>query len=356
MSQNKNNQSSIGFFGTAIIISVFVMLSFFIIHQISPYINTDNISQDASGDMDDHSNITTIEPSNIDEMEEENPLNDFGGASDNSDVENMPSITYEDTLPTTSMKQEDASRTRTPPKSNSSNIAIPVSKGEKIGQTGLNPGTVITVVQSKKGNTVNFDTCTIAFSLRGKSGYPWAITAGHCGKEGSKVYTYPTGNTFSTAYFLGTVRYVSKTDKENGDWGAIRLNPQAKLPSSPDNMPNHLKMSGAKMGDNLCKFGATTGYNCGPKNHEDVEAILTLKNQNTQEVKAIVDGVNLCALPGDSGSPIFDNNGIVGILSSSSASDKEVEEGKCGTSSSAYYSPIGDVVSQIKANVKDIKI
>lgn len=264
-------------------------------------------------------------------------------------------------FPETNPPEDDAETV--PPIETAQGEVYPLAKNtsSRIGRFGLLPATPVAIVKQRTASKVKFDTCTVAFSLpgKGRGKNPWAITAGHCGKVGQKVYTLPTGSTFNSAVFVGTVRAVSEPDSSRGtsDWSAIRLNPKAKMPNHRTKIPMQLDTYPRKQDERLCKNGNTTGFNCGAKGKDNVSTELKSVDKTTGALKtyhASMSQVHLCALPGDSGSPIFDHDGIVGVLSSTSASKKEVASGKCKTTSLAYYTPIGEVVEQIRKKVPSI--
>lgn len=230
--------------------------------------------------------------------------------------------------------------------------------GMTVGNGGLLPGTRIIVVSEQRGNSIRFDTCTVAFSLPGKSGMSWAFTAGHCGSVGQRVYTPPTGGDFSTSEFLGTIRAVSQTDYETGagDWAGIRLYADADRPRGAARVPLRLDTFSRAKGDSLCKHGSTTGTGCGPKRGEGIRTNLSGFSPDRPTVTARLDQVQLCALPGDSGGPVFDKTGIVGILSSSSATRSRDDDRSCEPGAMAYYTPMRDVVKQIQDSLPDVRL
>lgn len=230
--------------------------------------------------------------------------------------------------------------------------------GRTIGNGGLLPGTRIIVVSEQRGNSIRFDTCTVAFSLPGKSGMSWAFTAGHCGGVGQRVYTPPVGGDFSTAKFLGTIRAVSQTDYDTGagDWAGIRLYARAERPAGAERVPLRLDTFTRDEGDSLCKHGSTTGTGCGPKRGEGIRTSLSGFSPDRPTVTARLDQVELCALPGDSGGPVFDKTGIVGILSSSSATRRAGDDRSCEPGAMAYYTPMRDVVKQIQDSLPDVRL
>jgi len=233
---------------------------------------------------------------------------------------------------------------------------LQASSSHRLRNVGVMPGTPIAIVTSRDSSSVSYERCTVSFSLPGKSGYPWGITAGHCGNIGDKVYTVPKNNEWSSSHFLGTIRYKSKINSSNGDgdWAAIRLSTKAKTPLSHNNVPMQLNTKNVKEGSSVCKAGSRTGYSCGMQGDKNVKAILSGMEEDTQTSGYLDEIKKICALPGDSGSPVFSDFGIVGVLSSTGASEKDSETGICSSPSSAYYVPIDQVVEQIQDNVPDI--
>lgn len=296
--------------------------------------------------------------------EDAGALNVDGGVIENEDR----SLRVETSPPQSSATiPRDPTATRPPssatiPKSPSS--SAPVGKfyrtatptGTTIGNGGLIPGTRVIVVSEQTDRSVRFDTCTIAFSLPGKSNMSWAFTAGHCGSVGQKVYTPPVDGDFSTAKFLGTIRAVSETDYETraGDWAGIRLYANADRPEGASRVPLRLDTFERPIGETLCKHGSTTGTDCGAKRGEGIRTSLSGFSPDTPTVTARMDQVALCALPGDSGGPVFDKMGIVGILSSSSAVRSAEDPRSCESGAMAYYTPMEDIVKQIQSSLPDV--
>lgn len=235
----------------------------------------------------------------------------------------------------------------------------------KLNDAGLMPGTNIIVVRDKTSEKVVSDSCTVAFSLPKENGGYIAVTAGHCGEVGSEVYSVPTTQYFNSAEKLGFISHVSSPgDFEGaGDWGVIDLDGNAHHPRNAAQVPLRVDLGTREPGQRLCKDGARTGYGCGDKGEDDV--LVNLGgfygegfSGNNERVTGVLDQVYLCSLPGDSGSPIYDEEGIVGILSSSSASDEEVTQGSCNSTgeSKSYYSPSSDVIAQIEKSVPGVGI
>lgn len=231
--------------------------------------------------------------------------------------------------------------------------------GDEIGSAGLLPATSIAVVKKRTRKTVSYDACTVSFSLPSKNKkYSYAITAGHCGRSGQSIYSTPYNGDFSTSHFLGKISYSSHMDEETGatDWAVIRLDPHAHRPSHATKIPMSLDTYPRKQDQRVCKRGYTTGFDCGKKGEDNVRTQLKVSSLKDKEVIALMSKAYLCALPGDSGSPIFDKEGIIGVLSSTSASQDDINRHKCGSHNVAFYSPISSVVSEIERKIPDIEL
>ena len=233
----------------------------------------------------------------------------------------------------------------------------------QLSDGGLLPGTEILVVRSREGNQVTSESCTIAFSLPTTNGEFVSVTAGHCGSEGREVYSVPTNEYFDSAQKLGVISHVSIPDNDgnSGDWAVIKLNMEAHQPITTAQVPLRIDMTERNDGQWICKDGATTGYACGEKTGSDVRVNLggfgdTGFSEGVDKVVGIMDQVELCSLPGDSGSPVYDSRGIIGVLSSSSASEVEVSQGFCSESRFSYYSPVEQVLKEIMIKVPGIDI
>lgn len=235
---------------------------------------------------------------------------------------------------------------------------LPKPVSPRIGSYGLLPATGISVVHERdeKRNMVRYDNCTVAFSLPDKKQGAWAITAGHCGNAGQKVYSQPKGETFASSHYLGTIVYSSRADAKGGtlDWGAIKLSSSAYHPKHSTRIPLRLDTTPRKKGVKVCKRGSTTGFNCGTQG--DSHVLTQLRDSGDSVTVADMSQAQLCALPGDSGAPVYDRKGIIGIVSSTSASASDIKRRKCSDGTVAYYTPIADVIAAIEKSVPDINL
>lgn len=362
---SKNNSSS-NIMGVVIILITVVSVLFLSVkyqENIDDFLTTvsqkydnneyDNNSSTDGAQAKPYQKVLTVEPSAVPSIENEvkNPLGNIGDEIDYNTAPKPPPI----------VKNEKYN----PVEISSFNLSYPSSSG-RVGKTGLLPGTQIAVLQEMNEDGVKFSSCTVGFSLPGKGVFPWAITAGHCGNVGDKVYDIilsPDGS-ISDMKFLGTIRYSSmfNSDENTSDWGAIRLNPKAQLPSVNQEIPLFISTKDIKNGEKLCKYGSRTKRSCGPKVDSNILVKSNMDNRfNSQTVVGYADKAQLCALPGDSGGPVFDNNGIVGIISSTSIgvnSNFNDSDLRCDTDSESYsyYIPVESILQQIKTAVPDIDI
>lgn len=361
---SKNNSSS-NIMGVVIILITVISVLFL---SVKYQENIDNFLTTVSQKYDDkddtnsstdgaqakpYQEVLTIEPSAVPSIESEvkNPLDNIGDEIDYSTAPKPPPIVKNDNY--------------NPVEISSFSLSYPSASG-RVGKTGLLPGTQIAVLQEMNEEGVKFSSCTVGFSLPGKGVFPWAITAGHCGNVGDKVYNIilsPDGS-IADMKFLGTIRYSSmfNSDENTSDWGAIRLNPKAQLPSVNQEIPLFISTKDIKNGEKLCKYGSRTKRSCGPK----VDSNILVKSNmdarfDSQTVVGYADKARLCALPGDSGGPVFDNDGIVGIISSTSIgvhSNFNDNDLRCDTNneSYSYYIPVESILQQVKTAVPDIDI
>lgn len=349
-----NNKSSNGATIFSLIVIILCAIILFALSQApSPDSNTANNAQDSS---------TSIEQGNDNDNSSDRGLSnleiptlqgsEIPTTSGNSGASASASTPTHSETPETSVKKR--TRRQTPERSNEGNgqiITLPVSKGGKVENAGLKPGTEIAVVSSVQGDTVNFDGCTVAFSLPGKSGMPWAITAGHCGYEGAKVYTYPRGKNFSEAQFLGTVRKVSisSTSNNTSDWSAIRLFTKAQQPEVDADIPSAVNTFSMREGEKLCKYGSTTKETCGEATRNGVEVNMS-DSYGGGTVTGTLSEAKMCAEQGDSGGPVYDNDGVVGVVVSSHAGNGN----KCNGDDRMYYIPMKKVLDEIYSNLDDV--
>lgn len=148
--------------------------------------------------------------------------------------------------------------------------------------------------------------CVVGFNARTGSGVRHVVSAGGCGGYGGAVVA-PAG-TVSTPYVRGP----------NGT--LITIN----------------GVSAGTVGVQVCMFGPVGGFRCGT---------LTALNQTVnfgggQVITGLIR-TNICAYPGETGSPLFRVNGgrtaAIGVLVGGS--------GTCPSGGTTYFTPVGPILA-----------
>ncbi|WKK61060.1 S1 family peptidase [Corynebacterium sp. P3-F1] len=136
--------------------------------------------------------------------------------------------------------------------------------------------------------------CTVAAVGTDAAGRKVALTAGHCGNIGDQVVA-------ADSFAAGPTGRIAR---KNGalDYSVIELGPRADLTASYNGTTIHSTGGAARTGDTLCKNGYATGVTCG--------------------MTWMADGVRIqsqvCAMPGDSGAPLYSGTRLVGMVNGSS--------------------------------------
>ncbi|WP_157109580.1 S1 family peptidase [Rhodococcus sp. WMMA185] len=168
--------------------------------------------------------------------------------------------------------------------------AAPADEKAASATTSVGPGTTITV-KHPDGSRWR---CTVAFAATTPSNQPVALTAGHCAIPGSKVYV--------DGRLIGETDQTSSRDggRFSADWATIALNDRAEPVAASDKVSPE-SVGKARVGDEVCLQGSTSGWQCG-----EVTGILG-------------DWIysDLEHAPGDSGGPLIrtSDNAAVGIHS-----------------------------------------
>lgn len=191
------------------------------------------------------------------------------------------------------------------------------------------PGTKIqsTDHYPQPGESFTAQSCTVAFSFRGPEGRNYAVTAGHCGKEGDLVW--PTYAETAADYSVEVGRFIysglySENVGEIGDVdvGIIEItDPERYMALVGKPIETALYSGDISSGEKICKTGATTGLTCGDFEASGRTQIIRTDTGNERETYG--DIAHVCALPGDSGGPVFYLIGgrasIIGVVSGTEA-------------------------------------
>ena len=187
------------------------------------------------------------------------------------------------------------------------------------------PGTKIQSTDHvpQPGESFTAQSCTVAFSFSNSQGRNFAVTAGHCGKEGDWVW--PTNATFAADYIQAAGRVVYSglysPGNENVDVGIVEItDPDRTMELVGDPIPTGIGQVVPPIG-HICKTGGTTGYTCGE--FLETQRVQIVNTDFDNERPTFGDIGAVCAAPGDSGGPVFTHvNGravIIGIVSGTEA-------------------------------------
>ena len=197
------------------------------------------------------------------------------------------------------------------------------------------PGTKIQTTDHfpQPGESFIAQSCTVAFSFGDTDGRNYAVTAGHCGREGNLVW--PTNAAYASDYHHPAGHFIYSglfSDGADGtDIGIIEItDPERYMEVVGDPIPTGIGKDVPPL-RHICKTGGTTGYTCGKfLETQRVQIVDTIEDA---QLTTFGDIAGVCVSPGDSGGPVFSElNGravIVGVVSGTEAgrADEECYEG-----------------------------
>lgn len=220
------------------------------------------------------------------------------------------------------------------------------------------PGTKIQATDHypQPGESFTAQSCTVAFSFSGPDGRNYAVTAGHCGKEGDLVW--PTYAETAADYSVEIGHYIysglySENVGEIGDIdvGIIEItDPDRYMDLVGKPIETALYSGDISTGERICKTGATTGFTCGE--FEATGRTQIIRTDTGTERETYGDIAHVCALPGDSGGPVFYIIGgrasIIGVVSGTEAGRADVPcEAEGSASKMMSYSNYDQVMKVI---------
>ncbi|HLL33523.1 MAG TPA: trypsin-like serine protease [Streptomyces sp.] len=173
--------------------------------------------------------------------------------------------------------------------------------------------------------------CSIGFSVT-KDQQQGFVTAGHCGKQGSKTTGFNKADqgSFQASAFPGKdMAWVAV----NADWTAT---PEVKAEGD-----QKVQVAGsveALVGASVCRSGSTTGWHCGTVEQHEV---------SVSYAEGTVDGLTqttVCAEPGDSGGPYVAGVQAQGVTSGGS--------GDCTNGGTTFYQPVNPILSDFALILK----
>lgn len=220
------------------------------------------------------------------------------------------------------------------------------------------PGTKIQTTDHypAPGESFTAQACTVAFSFGDVHGRNYAVTAGHCGREGDLVW--PTNATFAADYEREAGRFIYSglfsPGAEGVDIGIIEItDPDRFMEVVGNPIPTGIGDTVPPL-DRVCKTGATTGYTCGE--FLDTQRVQIVDTMAEEQLPTFGDIAGVCVSPGDSGGPVFTEvHGravIIGVVSGTEAgrSDEECFEGMENPKRMSY-SNVEQILSVIHAVV-----
>ncbi|MHC3467546.1 alpha-lytic protease prodomain-containing protein [Streptomyces sp. 7R007] len=173
--------------------------------------------------------------------------------------------------------------------------------------------------------------CSIGFSVT-KADQQGFVTAGHCGKPGSKTtgFDQTDQGTFQASTFPG----------KDMAWVGVNANWTATPDVKADN-GEKVQVAGsveAVVGASVCRSGSTSGWHCG-----------TVQSQDTSVsyAEGTVDGLtqtSVCAEPGDSGGPY-----VAGVQAQGTTSGGS---GDCTSGGTTFFQPVNPTLSDFGLTLK----
>lgn len=152
------------------------------------------------------------------------------------------------------------------------------------------------------------------------------LTAGHCGN-------------IESSWFTASGDYIGATAGSHfpGDDYAI-VEYLGDVPAEGTIGSQDVTTAGNPLvGETVCMRGGVSGVHCGS---------VTGLNATVNYAEGVVSGLivtNVCAEPGDSGSPLYDGTKVIGILSGSS--------GDCTNGGTSYFQPVTEALSMFGVSV-----
>lgn len=194
------------------------------------------------------------------------------------------------------------------------------------------PGTLIQTTDHypQPGESFTAQSCTVAFSFSNAQGRNFAVTAGHCGREGDLVW--PTNATTALDYATEAGRFIYSglysPAAPNIDVGIIEItDPERYMELVGAPIETGVAEDIAAPLQTVCKTGGTTGYTCGAFEEPGRVQLITTDTDEERETRGDIAAV--CAAKGDSGGPVFRDVGgratIIGVVSGTEAGRSEEE-------------------------------
>jgi streptogrisin D len=178
--------------------------------------------------------------------------------------------------------------------------------------------------------------CSLGFNVTTDDGAPGFLTAGHCGVAARQWSLSQNGQPVATVQ--------ESTFPGAGDFSLLTYNdPQTDAPSAVDTGGQNVEIrqaADAQVGQRVERMGSTTGLRDG-----QVTRLNTTVNYPEGTVTGLIQ-TTVCAEPGDSGGPLFTQNGnAVGLTSGGS--------GDCQQGGVTFFQPVTTALDAVGAQIGD---
>ncbi|MBP2327954.1 streptogrisin D [Kibdelosporangium banguiense] len=177
--------------------------------------------------------------------------------------------------------------------------------------------------------------CSLGFNVTTSNGNPGFLTAGHCGTAARQWSLSPNGRP------AATVRQA--TFPGNGDFALLTYNNTAtQAPSVVDTGGGRTvqiqRAANARVGQRVLRMGSTTGLRNGR-----VTGLNATVNYREGTVTGLIQ-TTVCAEPGDSGGPLFTQDGsAIGLTSGGG--------GNCRTGGVTFFQPVTNALNAVNAQI-----
>ncbi|MPZ79302.1 MAG: trypsin-like serine protease [Actinophytocola sp.] len=171
--------------------------------------------------------------------------------------------------------------------------------------------------------------CSLGFNVRSGNTY-YFLTAGHCGKVASSWYSDANHNTL-----LGPTEAFSFP---GNDYALVRYTNTSVTISGTAGGQDIASAANAYVGESVTRRGSTTGVHSGTVTGLNV----TVHYVGGGTVRGLIQ-TDVCAEPGDSGGPLYDDSVAIGLTSGGS--------GDCRSGGTTFFQPVTEALQKYGVSV-----
>jgi streptogrisin D len=186
--------------------------------------------------------------------------------------------------------------------------------------------------------------CSLGFNVTASDGTPAFLTAGHCGVAAADWSDSETGDPIATV--------DQATFPGDGDFSLVKYNDPATVTASEVNVGGGQTVqinaaADATVGTQVFRMGSTTGLHDGTVT--GLDATVNFQSETDPNGVDTVNGLiqtDVCAEAGDSGGPLFTEDGsAIGLTSGGS--------GDCTAGGEAFFQPVTTALTATGATLGD---